>query len=232
MTNEEIKSVINKIFNAVFAEYCPFTLEEIQNKFAFDIRLPMEVKDSTTGEITYTSNINSNRFITNQNMEAKETKEGWLKPKVPIKNLQELLEIWDSVNYTTTERVYNSTNVSQSDPIYNSNNVFRSTDCGNSNNIIFCDGAHNSSYALACERSDTLNYCLRVSDSNTCTNSYNVICSGKISNSIFIQDCSNLHECIFCSHIANCKYCIANMQFTEEEYFYLKEEIIKWILSK
>ncbi len=232
MKKEDFLEIVNKTFKAIFNKENPYTLEEIKNKFAFDIRLPIEVKDSTTGEVTYASTVNSTKFITNKNMEKIDASGGWLKQKVAVKNLQELLDLWDKINYTTTERVYDSTNVLESDPIYNSCNVYRSTDCGASNNIVFCDGVYKSNYVIASSRSNTLNYTLRVDDSNTCTNSYNVICSNKISNSLFIQDCSNLYECIFCSHISNKEYCIANMEFTKEEYFYLKEKIIEWILSK
>ncbi len=231
MSEIETKEVINKIFKAVFDKDSPYSLDEVKSKFAFDVRLPIAVRDSTTGEETYTVTVNSLKFITNANMEKRDNNEGWILDKKTVKNLKELLEIWDSINYTTTERVYESMNVSKSDPIYNSTNVYNSTDCGRCNNIVFCDGIHESNYTIASQRSTNLNYCIRVDDSNTCTNSYNVICSAKISNSLFIQDCSNLYECIFCSHMSNKEYCIANMQFTEDEYFYLKGEIIKWILQ-
>lgn len=231
MSEIETKEVVNKIFKAVFDKDSPYSLDEVKSKFAFDVRLPIAVRDSTTGEETYTVTVNSLKFITNANMEKRDNNEGWILDKKTVKNLKELLDIWDSINYTTTERVYESMNVSKSDPIYNSTNVYNSTDCGRCNNIVFCDGIHESNYTIASQRSTNLNYCIRVDDSNTCTNSYNVICSAKISNSLFIQDCSNLYECIFCSHMSNKEYCIANMQFTEDEYFYLKGEIIKWILQ-
>ena len=231
MSEIETKEVINKTFKAVFDKDSLYSLDEVKRKFAFDVRLPIVVSDSTTGEETYTVTVNSFKVITNTNMEKRDNNEGWMLDKKTVKNLKELLEIWDSINYTTTERVYESMNVSKSDPIYNSTNVYNSTDCGHCNNIVFCDGIHESNYTIASQRSTNLNYCIRVDDSNTCTNSYNVICSAKISNSLFIQDCSNLYECIFCSHVSNKEYCIANMQFTEEEYFYLKGEIIKWILQ-
>lgn len=231
MSEIETKEVVNKIFKAVFDKDSPYSLDEVKSKFAFDVRLPIAVRDSTTGEETYTVTVNSLKFITNANMEKRDNNEGWILDKKTVKNLKELLDIWDSINYTTTERVYESMNVSKSDPIYNSTNVYNSTDCGRCNNIVFCDGIHESNYTIASQRSTNLNYCIRVDDSNTCTNSYNVICSAKISNSLFIQDCSSLYECIFCSHMSNKEYCIANMQFTEDEYFYLKGEIIKWILQ-
>lgn len=232
MKEKELEKIVNKIFQAVFNKDCNFEIDELKDKFAFDIKLPLEVTDSITGETTYASSINSHKFITNNNMMKRDETEGWMLPKKDVHNLKELLDIWDSINYTTTERVYNSTNVLKSDPIYNSSNVYNSTDCSKVDKILFCDGIHNSNYVMASQRSDNINYSIRVDDSNTVTNSYNVICSARVSNSFFIQDCSDLFECIFCSHISNKEYCISNMQFTREEYYFLKDKIIEWILSK
>lgn len=231
MTNAQTLATLDKVFQAVFNCSNPYNLEKVKEKFAFDIILPIEVHDTDTGETTYTSLPNAKKYITESNTEKRGQTDGWVRPKRPVQNLKELLAAWEEINYTTTERVYISENVTASDPIYNSNNVYNSTNCGKCKNIIFCDGTYNSEYVLACQRSEGVNFCIRADDSNTCTNSYNVICSGKISNSMFIQDCSELHECIFCSHISNCEYHIANMPFEKDGYFYLKEQIIKWIFS-
>ena len=146
-------------------------------------------------------------------------------------NLQELIDIWNSINFTTTERVYDSINVIKSDTIYRCENVYRSTGCSDSKNIIYSDSCGQCEFLLASQRSFACTFCIRTDDSKNCSNSYNVICSNKVINSFFIQDCFNLNECMFCSHIANKKYCIANMQFEEEEYFEIKKTIISWILS-
>ncbi len=231
MTDKKTLEIINKIFNTIFNENNSYTLEETLEKYAFDIKLPKQVNDSTTNEITWADSINSNKFITNTNMEKRDNTIGWMLPKKEITNFQELIEIWNSINLTTTERVYDSINVSKSDTIYRCENVYRCTDCSDSKNIVYCDSCSNSEYLLASQRSNTCTFCIRTDDSKNCSNSYNVICSNKISNSLFIQDCYDLHECIFCSHISNKRYCISNMQFTKEEYFYIKALIIKWILN-
>lgn len=231
MKDKEALITINKIFNNIFNKDNSYTLDELLEKFAFDIKLPKKVYDSTTNEETWADSINNSRFITLNNMEKINATKGWLLPKKDITSLEELIKIWESINYTTTERISNSLNVSKSDTIYGCENVYRSTDCSNSKNIIYCDSCGESEFLLACQRTGTSNFCIRTDDSKNCSNSYNVIWSDKISNSFFIQDCFNLHECLFCSHIANQKYCIANMQFTKEEYFNIKEQIINWILN-
>ncbi len=228
MDDSKALEIINKIFNNVFERDNTYSLEDILEKFAFDIKLPKQVNDSTTNEITWADAINSGRYITSKNAEKKED---WMLKKREINNLQELIDIWASINLTTTERVFDSINVAKSDTIYRSENVYRSTDCSDSKNLVYCDTCLDSEYLLASQRSNTSSFCIRCDDSKGCSNCYNVIYSAKVSNSLFIQDCYDIHECMFCSHISNKRYCIANMQFEEEEYFEIKKLIIEWILS-
>ncbi len=231
MNDNKALEIINKIFENIFDRKNPYTLDEILEKFAFDIKLPKQVNDSITNEVTWADSISSGRFITLDNMEKRDTTTGWMLEKQDINSLQDLINIWNSINYTTTERVYDSINVTKSDTIYGCQNVYRSTDCSNCKNVYFCDSCVNSEFLIASQRSNTSTFCIRTDDSKDCSNSYNVICSNKVSNSFFIQDCFDLHECMFCSHISNKRYCIANMQFEVEEYFAIKKMIIEWILN-
>lgn len=223
--------VVNKIFNNVFDENNQYSLDELLEKFAFDVKLPKQVNDSTTNEVTWADSINSGKFITNENMQKRDMLEGWMLPKREVNNLQELIDVWNTINLTTTERVYDSINVVKSDTIYGCENVYRSSDCFSSKNIVYCDSCSSSEYVLASQRSGTCNFCIRTDDSKQCSNSYNVICSSKIRNSLFIQDCFDLYECIFYSHISSKRFCIANMQFEEDEYYEIKKAIIEWILN-
>lgn len=224
--------IVNKIFKSVFDKENKNDLDSLLEKFAFDVKLPKQVTDYTTNEITWADSINGNKFITNANMEKRDSTVGWMQPKKQIGNLQELIDEWNKINLITTERVYDSINVSKSDTIYGCENIYRCTDCSNSKNMIYCDSCGDSEFLLASQRSGTCNFCIRCDDSKNCSNSYNVICSNKVTNSLFIQDCYDLHECMFCSHIASKKYCIANMQFDEEEYYEIKKLIVEWILSQ
>ncbi len=232
MTERETMQTVDEIIQAVFGRKSPYTLDEIAQKFAFDIKIPIAVQDTLTGEPTYTSMPKSRSFMTMNNGDQREQQEGWMRPQRPLHDLRELIAAWQEINYITTDRAYNCENVHCSDPVYESRNVYGSTNCGECESIVYCDGTYNGNHCLACQRSGKINYCIRVDDSNTCTNSYSVICSNKISNSLFIQDCGSLHECIFCSHIRDHEYCIANMQFTQEEYYQLKSQVIDWIFAK
>ena len=231
MNDTKALEIINKIFNNVLNKDNIYNLDELLEKYAFDVKLPKQVNDSVTNEITWADSINSGKFITNKNMELKESKNGWMLPKKEINNLQELIDIWNTVNFTTTERVYDSIDVVKSDTIYRCENVYRCSDCNDSKNIVYCDSCADSNFLLASQRSSSSNFCIRCDDSKDCSNSYNVICSNKVKNSYFIQDCFDLYECMFCSHIASKRFCIANMQFEEQEYYEIKKVITDWILN-
>jgi hypothetical protein len=232
MTSKQISmKMINSIFKNVFGIECNLNDEEVLKKFAFDIKLPNKVLDSLTGEETWASSVHANKYIKQSNMIKYDEQHGWFLKRREVSSLDDLLKIWNKINYTTTERVYNSINVLQSDTIYDCENIVRSNDCRKCKNIIFCDGCVSSEFLLASQRTANSSYCIRVDDSGGCSNSYNVICSSKISNSFFIQDCNNLYECMFCSHVSNKRFCISNMQFEEDEYYAIKKEIVKWILN-
>lgn len=231
MNDQKALDIIEKIFQSIFNTSNHYKILEIKDKFAFDVKIPKEVKDSLTGETTWADATNNDLFITNENMAKKDNQEGWMLEKKEITSIDDIIAIWNTINYTTTERVYDSINVIGSDTIYRCENIYHSTGCSDSKNLIFCDSCGHSEFLIASQRSGSCNFCIRTDDSQNCSNSYNVICSNKISNSFFIQDCFNLHECMFCSHIASKRFCIANMQFEEDEYYQIKEIIIKWITT-
>lgn len=231
MNEKKCLKMIEPIFQSVLGSENLLSLDEILEKYAFDVKLPKKVQDSTTGEVTWADSIRSARFITNQNMMKKDEVEGWMMPRKNVQTLQDVLTLWDAINFTTTERVYDSVHVAQSDTIYRCQDVYRSTGCSDCSQIVFCDSCLNSAYLLACQRSNSCNYCIRTDDSKDCSNCYNVICSSKIRNSFFIQDCFDLDDCMFCSHISSKRFCIANMQFEQEEYYEIKKVVQKWIAS-
>ncbi len=231
MNDVESLKVASEIFFNIFQKENPYTLDELREKFAFDVKLPRKVKDSLTGEETWTEMENAELYIKQNNMDRYDATRGWIINKRKVSTLEDIINLWKKINYITTERIYDSDNVHKSDTIYNCSNVYHSTDCRSSKNIIFSDGLAESENMIASQRTASSSNCIRVDDSGSCSNSYNVICSAKITNSIFIQDCNSLYECMFCSHISNRRYCIANMQFEKEEYFKIKKVIIDWILS-
>jgi len=146
MDAQVAKSITDKIVGQIFGYQNPLSLEQFLAKFAFDIRLPQQVYDSSTNEPTWASSANPAKFISF----AKNWKkpEGfWDRPKRPINSMQDILTFWNETNDMATERYLDSLNVAESDDVRHSENVYRSQNIEGSKNIVFTDGAVNNDYS-------------------------------------------------------------------------------------
>ena len=231
MKTSDAQKVLDAVVKQIAGFDNPLTLEQFKQKFAYDIDLPVEVQDATTGESTWTSSVNAGKYMTFDNVKKRVGVDDWMLPKRPIASVNDIISTWNEINYATTERHLDSLNITESDTIYSSENVYRSQDVGKCKQIVFCSDVNTSEYLLASQRSGGSAYSIRIEDSGECSNSFSVVWSKNIVNCLFIQDSSNMYECMFCSKLKDKKYCIANMQFEEAEYYRLKAIVLKWLFS-
>ena len=108
MNDKQCKQVLDEIFMNIFEQKCLLSIDEVLSEFAFDIKLPNKVIDAVDGKETWASSINSNKYIRQDNMVKYDNYKGWIRPKKEIESLDEILKLWDKINYTTTERNYES----------------------------------------------------------------------------------------------------------------------------
>lgn len=231
MNDAVAKEIADKIIGQVFGFQNPLSLEQIQQKFAFDVRLPQQVFDSTDNSVTWAQSTNPTKFIKMDTARTRSADTDNMRPKVPLDSLQDVLAQWNIVNYTSTERQIESLNFAQSDNIYFSENVYRSVDVRKSKNVLFSDGAIDSEYVIASQRAAANTFCIRIDDSGECSNSFSVSWSSKIVNSFFIHDCFDMQDSMFCTNMRNGQYCIANMQYEKEEYEKIRNLVVRWILT-
>ncbi len=232
MNSIQAKEILDKIVKQVFGVENPLTLEQCVEKFAFDVRLPEKVKDSTDGTDTWASSTNPTKFIKMDNARDNGANESLgLYATQPIKDLADILSKWEHVNLTTSEFAIDSLNISESDMIMNSENVLRSVNIDRSKNVLFSDSVFDSEFMFASQRSGLSTFCIRADDSIRCTNSFGASRSADLTNCIMMHDCGDMQDSMFCSNMKGRQYCIANMQFEKEEYFRLRKQVIEWILS-
>lgn len=229
---EDAQYILDKVIGQITGYQNPMSVEQFLTKYAFDVRLPSPVNDSTTGEVTWAQSTNPSKFITMNNARNRVAIDDYMIPTQPINSMTDLLNIWSLTNYTSTERQLESSDVFESDMVYGSQFVYRSQDIHNSKNILFCDGVLHSEYVVASQRSQNNTYCARMEDSKESSESFNVSWSAQIVKSAFIHDCYDMLECLFCSHLSGKKFCVANMQLTEEQYWPVKDMVMKWILGQ
>ncbi len=232
MTEKQAQEILDKIVGQVFGYKNPFTIDQFAKKFAYDVRVPVEVSDTTTGEATWTQIPKPTKYMAEKNVHKIFQEGGFELPKQPINNMDDLLKIWEKTNYMTAERTFEAINTSKSDGVVESENVYKSMDIRKSKNIVLCDGLGHCEYVAASQRNGSVEYCIRAEDCKTCSNCYSVAWGVKVINSMFINDCYDLYECLFCSHLVSKKFWIANMPFEEAEYYKIKNMVVKWILSQ
>jgi len=236
MTPAEAQKLLDKIIGQVFGYQNPLSLEQFMQKFTFDIRLPQPVTDAIDGSTTWAQSTNPNRFVKMKNARGLELggaspKTDYLRPKRPLTSIDDIMAAWNEINLTTTERYKDSLHVAESDNIYYSENVYRSQDIHRSKNILFSDGVSGSEFIVAGQRSGDSTFCIRVEDSANCTNSFNVSWSGNITNCFFMHDTGDMQDSMFCTNVKGKRFCIANMQYTEEEYMQCRDIVARWILT-
>lgn len=230
MNKNEVQHILDKTVGTVFGYSNPFSLDQFMRKYAFDVRLPSQVTDTTTGEPTWSQSVNPTKFITMQNIQDNHP-DGWMRPKQDLSSIEDIIGAWQAVNYVATERQLESVNVLESDNVYNSENIYRSQSIHRSKNILMSDSVLDSEFIVAGQRSESSNFCIRLEDSIACQNSFSVSWSSKVVNGLFIHDCYDVYESMFCSHITSKQYCVANMQFEEAEYKQIKDMVVQWALK-
>lgn len=231
MDESQAQAILDKIIAEIFGVENPMKLHDFHQKYAFDIAIPKETNSSVSGATTWASSINPARFITQDEMRDITKQSDWMYEKKPLNNIQDILEAWNEINLTLTEKQNDSINIARSDAVIASQNVWWSQDIVKCKNIILSNALNNCEYIAAGHRSHSSTYCARLEDSQQCSASFNVSWSQKIAKCIFVHDSYDLYECMFSSHIAGKRFVIANMQFEEDEYFRLKEQVIQWLLA-
>ena len=125
---EDAQYILDKVIGQITGFQNPMTVEQFMTKYAFDVRLPSSVNDSTTGEITWAQSTNPSKFITIENARKRSEIDDFMIPKRPLDNINQILGAWAETNYTSTERYLESDSVFESDNIYSSQFVYRSQD--------------------------------------------------------------------------------------------------------
>lgn len=230
MDTKKSKQISDYIFKDVFGIENPFSLTELQKRFAMDIPLPQKVISALSGKDTWT-NSPTEKMASQKDIEERAKQDEWIIKKKPLKSIEDILKAWEEVNYLTGEKYINSEDTIESDGVYTSSDVYRSMSVFNSKNIILSYKIVDSNYMLASRDNSSCTLGIRMKESLFCTSGFEISWSHKVSRSMYIHDSFDLFECLFCSHLRSKKYCIANMQFEKEEYFELKKQVIDWILK-
>ncbi len=144
-------------------------------------------------------------------------------------SIAHLINLWLKNTTWAANKNLNSVDVAKSDNVYRSQGVYNSSYIFNSRNIVFSQQLLACQNLIASHHNDACSNSIRISDSVNSSYCFNVSWSSKIARSLFIHNSSNLYECMFCQNLRSRRYCIANIQFSPEQYFTLKKQIIGYL---
>ena len=232
MDETKAKGIVDFTFKDVLGVGNPFTLDEIGKKLAFDINLPKRFKDKMSGKYIWTTyNPGREDLVSTETVMEQSKKNFWARPKRPIRSIEDIKKYWKEVAYFQADKNMESTDVAESDRVYQSSGIFRSSRIYGCQNVVFSEDISRSKYIVAGYDTTASTSGIRMFQSTFCSSGYEILWSKKVSKSMFINGSLDLYECLFCSNIESKRYCVANMQFTKEEYFEIKKIVVDWIIG-
>ncbi len=231
MDEKRAKEIVDYTFKDIFGRVNPFTLDQIREKFAFDIPLPFKVKDTVTGKDAWIVKSIGKKVRVWEEWGALESKGDGMVQKEKIRDIDDLLEKFDNIFYNVADKAWEAKDYAATDNIYLANDIYYSYKVIRSQSSAFSAEILDSKYLVACYYTDSSTAAIRAMDSSFCTSSFGISWSGKISKCMYLSNCKDMYECMFCANLHSRKYCIANMQFTKEEYMPIKEMVIDWTIE-
>lgn len=232
MDLKKTKQIADYIFKDVFGLANPYSLVELQKKFAIDIPSAQKVRCALSKVDSWTISAKEEKIASQEVIVKRFKIDEWMRKRKTLSSIDDILKSWAEINYITGEKYINSQDVAFSDGIYNSSSVFQSVSIFDSKNIIFSYKIFDSNYLLASRDNSSCTLGIRMKENIFCSSGFEISWSNKVSRSMYIHNGFDLYECLFCSHLRTKKYCIANMQFEKEEYVRLKRGVIEWILKE
>ena len=226
MTNSQALKLFNQTWQTIFNLPSPFTsLDQIKNQLATHIPLPTPVItiDHTTAYTTPTYFHTPSIFVDFATLNPTTPQS----PPSILPSPDSLIQHWLKNYHYVVNKNINSVHVTASDNVYKSRQVYNSCYIFNSQDILFCRQIGSSQKLIASYNNDTCTNSIRLSDSLNCSYCFNVSWSNKVSRCLFVHNGYNLFECLFCFNLYSKKYCIANIQFTPEQYYTLKNQILQ-----
>ncbi len=223
--NETFRAVCKEIFGQDIG----LSLEEGEKVFAQGILLPPKRK-TISGETVYT-NYDAGKYVDFKNIEMSIREDTLMRKTAEIKSLEDLERFYRQVDTFLANKTINSKDCRMSDSVLGSMNVYHSLQVRSCKFVGFSQELQGCEYTYGSKSMADSSFCIRCQDSKLVNNCFEVSWSGKCSNCLYCHDCFDLRDCMFCFHIVSKQYCIANRQYTKEEYFRIKKKVVAHLLK-
>lgn len=221
------KQMYELIWKEIFPNLPVLAIDDFKNYFTQDLSLPILKKCYISDKELYISpEYDYKRFVDRSELMKRDEIDNHMEPKTQINSLRDILSKISQIAYYRASRLENSEVIEESDDIHSSSFIYNSTHVYSCQKILFSYNMAQSELIMASKGSKSCSFGIKLYDSSSVSNSFDVSWSAKCSNSYFCHNCYGLRDCLFCFHLSSKQYCIANMQFSEEEYKKLKNIIL------
>ena len=221
MNNEE---GFRAVCRQLFGEGVFLSLEEGAKLFSHGIEIP-ERRKTIEGGSTHT-NYGGGKYVNQKEVE-KLTEEGHMFPEEKIESMEEMGRLYSGLRSFLGDKSIDAQNMEKSDNVLASSEVYMSTNIVECKNVGFSYSLFRCEYVYGSKNSDSCSFSVRCQDSRLLNNCFEVSWSAKCTDSMFCHDSFDLRDCIFCFHLASKQYCIANRQYSREEYFRIKGMLLE-----
>jgi hypothetical protein len=232
MTKKDAEILLAKIYSDIFGIERIIDFDWFMQKYAYDVRLPVEVVDSSNGNASWISNMRNGKYISHDQIIHLSKEDSFMRPKIATPTIDQILATWQDTLVLASSHNTDCEQVEESDNIYRSSNVFRSSNILDSKGVVLSEYSNDCENVAAVRLSGLLQYCIRTTNSVRCSSSFETELSADISKSFYTYNCRDMYETMFCSNITGKKYCIANMQYEEKEYFEIKKMILNSLIEQ
>ncbi len=233
MDKKKAKQFADFAFKDIFNRENPFSLDEMEERFAFGLILPKKEKDSLTGNDVWLTRKTTDKVMQWGGWDKQDKNgTGTVREGAGIKNMDDLIGSWNKIMYNLAGRSANAIDCIESDSVYDSNELYRCSKAVKSQKCLFCNDIVNDRYCIALTYAWNSTSVIRAVDSRApLSQSFALNWCGRVSRSMYLSNCMDMYECMFCANLRGKRYCIANMQFTKEEYMPIKEMVIDWTID-
>ena len=224
--DEILKTILDDIFPNILID-----VKKFEKLLTHDLTLPQEFKSDTNKKVFASPEYGYKKFIS-MSEDVKRIEESRVEKGIEFDSWDQAIREAKKVAYFSAERQINSEFVNSSDDVYSSSYIFNSTHIFSCQKLISCNNCFESDYLAASKGSRGCNFGVRLIDCVNTNTSFECSWLANCSRVYFSHSCEDLTDCMFCFHLKSKQFCIANMQYSKEEYEKIRELLLKEYIKK
>lgn len=229
-SKEYFTNELRKTWHQVFGVESLILIDDFERRLARNLKLPGRASCDVTG-VQVSTTRPFRRLISEDARRRRAMNDGFMQEQQQIDSFDDIQRNIKAINLFAGEQVIQSELIYESSHIYSSDRIYKCSNVQSSRNSALSVYCSQVEHAFGCENLVSSKQVLCGYDSRGLNKCFQCFDCVDCSDSLFISDCSNLKDCLFCYHIDGKQFCVANMQYSENEYLRIKDLVIDHILG-